>query len=358
MNMNKKVFIYFFAFLTITLATGYVFFSSSDQNPDTIPFSTNISEENGAGPEPASHPASIAGMRDREYPGSELVFEETLPEKTNHKEYVVSYLSDGFKIYALLTVPKGEAPAGGWPLIIFNHGSIPPAQYTTTGRYVAYVDYFARRGYVVLKSDYRGHGKSEGIPDGGWYAPTYVTDVLNGLSSVLRLPYVNAEKIGMWGHSLGGQITTSSMVVSEDIKVGVIWAGLSSTHDQLFEDWRNRRRRANPNPNPTAPSQYGSGSSRRDELIAQYGTWQENPEFWQSIASTSFLADLSGPIQLHHGTADERVPLIHSQDLKERIEKAGKTAELYEYPGADHNLSQSFGTAMARSVAFFDQYLK
>ena len=76
------------------------------------------------------------------------------------------------------------------------------------------------------------------------------------------------------------------------------------------------------------------------------------------MAPTSFLTDLSGPVQLHHGTADERVPLLYSQDLKQRIEQADKTVELYEYQGADHNLSQSFGTAMARSVTFFDKYLK
>ena len=354
--MNKKAALYFFVFLLGTVAVGYAVFQSQNQEPAELRQTGSQSDENGAGPGSVSHPLMIEAMRDRDYPGSDIIIEQTLPEKANHREYVVSYLSDRFKIYALLTVPKGEMPQGGWPVIIFNHGSIPPAQYRTTERYIAYVDYFARRGYVVLKSDYRGHGQSEGIPDGGWYAPTYVTDVLNGLSSVQRLAYVNPEKIGMWGHSLGAQITISSMVVSEDIKVGVIWAGLTATHDQLFDDWRNRRRRANPN--PTAPSQYGQSNGRRAELVAEYGTWQENPEFWQSVAPTSFLSDLSGPVQLHHGTADERVPVIHSQDLKERIKKAGKIAELFEYPGADHNLSQSFGTAMARSVAFFDQYLK
>ena len=354
--MNKKAVFYFTATLLATVIAGFAYFQSVRQEPALVLETPNGSDETEAGPGPAPHPATIAGMRDRDYPGSEVTIEQNLGVKHNFDQHVVSYRSDGFKIFALLTVPRGTPPEGGWPVIIFNHGSIPPAQYSTTERYIAYIDYFARRGYVVFKSDYRGHGESEGIADGGWYAPTYVTDVLNGLSSVQKLPYVNAEKIGMWGHSSGGQITISSMVVSQDIKVGVIWAGLTATHDQLFDDWRARRRRANPN--PSAPSQYGQGSSRREKLIAQYGTWQENPEFWKSMAPTSFLTDLSGPVQLHHGTADERVPLLYSQDLKQRIEQADKTVELYEYQGADHNLSQSFGTAMARSVTFFDKYLK
>ena len=47
-------------------------------------------------------------------------------------------------------------------VVIFNHGYIPPAQHRTTERYVAYVDAFARNGYIVFRSDYRGHGNSEG----------------------------------------------------------------------------------------------------------------------------------------------------------------------------------------------------
>src|SRR4030065_676050 len=64
---------------------------------------------------------------------------------------------------ALLSVPFGDPPASGWPAIIFNHGFIPPDEYRTTERYVAYVDGFARNGYIVFRSDYRGHGDSDGL---------------------------------------------------------------------------------------------------------------------------------------------------------------------------------------------------
>ena len=88
----------------------------------------------------------IEHMRQQSYPGSDLTVEETLEPGANYDRYVVSYLSEGNKIYALLTVPQGQMPQSGWPVIIFNHGYIPPAQYRTTERYVAYVDGFARNG--------------------------------------------------------------------------------------------------------------------------------------------------------------------------------------------------------------------
>ena len=95
-------------------------------------------------------------MRERTYPGSAITIEETLQPGSNYSRYRASYQSEGLKIYALLTVPNGEKPATGWPAIIFNHGFIAPDVYRTTERYVAYVDWLARNGYIVLRSDYRG----------------------------------------------------------------------------------------------------------------------------------------------------------------------------------------------------------
>lgn len=81
------------------------------------------------------HPLMIKQMRQLTYPGSEVIIEETLEAGSNYDRYVASYLSEGNKIFALLTVPQGEPPESGWPVIIFNHGYIPPAQYRTTLRF-------------------------------------------------------------------------------------------------------------------------------------------------------------------------------------------------------------------------------
>ena len=54
-------------------------------------------------------------MRQAEYPGSDIVIEQALQPGANYQRYLASYLSEGLKIYALLTVPNGEKPATGWP---------------------------------------------------------------------------------------------------------------------------------------------------------------------------------------------------------------------------------------------------
>ncbi|GBL38352.1 hypothetical protein EMGBD1_20390 [Anaerolineaceae bacterium] len=69
-----------------------------------------------ATPEPTAtpHPLSIAALRQGEYPGSRLALEQPLEAGINYARSIVSYQSEGLKIYALLTVPFGERPAAGW----------------------------------------------------------------------------------------------------------------------------------------------------------------------------------------------------------------------------------------------------
>lgn len=302
-----------------------------------------------------NNPLAIESMRAGKYEGSDMKIEKELSPGNNYKRYIASYISDGLKIYGLLTIPNSEANEK-FPAIIFNHGYIPPEEYRSDERYVAYVDGFAREGYVVFRPDYRGHGESEGVPSGAYFSPAYTVDVLNAVASVKKLKQVNPEKIGMWGHSLGGSITIRSMVTSRDIKAGVIWAGAVGTYEELFREWWSKRTR------PTwTPSERERQSNRpsRQSFIEKYGEPKDTSEFWRSISPNFYLEDISGPIQLHHGTADETVPFILSEKLNDRLKKAQKEVEYYAYEGADHNLSSpAFELAMQRSLEFFDKHLK
>ena len=340
--MNKLILIIFILIIAS-------FLQKITKNSSNANVTNNLGEEFQLSSQ--QHSLTIEFLRKGKYLGSDLVIEETLAPGSNYTRYIASYKSEGLKIYGLLTVPNGEKPEGGWPAIIFNHGYIPPAEYQTTERYVAYIDGFARNGYIAFKPDYRGHGSSEGEPTGAYGSNGYTIDVLNALSSVKKYTGVNPNKIGMWGHSLGGFLTLRSMVTTKDIKAGVIWAGVVGSYPDLLNNWRRR--------GFSPPSGIPVGARRwREVLVKMYGTPEQNPKFWNSISANSFLADISGPLQLHHGTADASVPVKFPQKLEEQMKQAGKEVELYTYPGDDHNLTASFATAMQHSVEFFDKYLK
>jgi len=116
--------------------------------------------------------------------------------------------------------------------------------------------------------------------------------------------------------------------------------------------------------NVLIPPQTSSGIWLRNfsdwvsEFSEIYGDFDQNPEYWQTISPNYYLADLSGPIQLNHSTTDEMVPLAWAEILAGEMQAAGMPYEFYMYEGDNHNISGNFSTAMQRTVAFFDQYVK
>jgi len=301
---------------------------------------------------PTLHPMNILAARQTQYPGSPITIEETLEDGPNYYRYYAYYLSEGYKIYGLLTVPFGEQPETGWPAIVFNHGYIPPDVYRTTERYINYVDQLARSGYIVFRIDYRGHDQSEGEARGAYGDPGYLVDVLNAVATLKSFPQADPERIGMWGHSMGGYLTLRAMVVSKEIKAGVIWAGVVASYPDMLCCWRRTDNFITPTPNPDRPRGWRGG------WVELYGDPETNPDFWNSVSANSYLADLSGPLQLHHGTNDHSVPIEFSQTLNDDLLEVGQTVEYFEYEGDDHNLATYFSLAMSRTIDFYNRYLK
>jgi dipeptidyl aminopeptidase/acylaminoacyl peptidase len=299
------------------------------------------------------NPMSIEYMRQQTYPGSLITIEETLAHESNYNRYIVSYTSDGLKNYALLLVPTGQKPVGGWPVIILNHGYIIPERYTPDGNYIAYADALASAGYIVFKPNYRGNGKSEGSPTSTYFSPDYIIDDLNAIASIKKYPDANPDKIGVWGHSMGGFITLKDIVVNtKDIKAAVIWGGVVGTYNDIIYNWQNR---VSYKPNA---EDLRLRNQNLNLFLKTYGTPAQNPSFWDSIDPASFLKDVTAPVQIDVGLADTQVPPDFSTGLYQRLKLAGKVVEYYEYPGANHDINQSFTLAMQRTIDFFNLYLK
>lgn len=339
----------FLVFIIVTIAISGYWIIKEKKSSISKSFTSSVNTNKN---DTVLNPLSIAAMRQRSYPGSDITIEQTLSSGSNYNQYIASYLSDGLKIYALLTVPNGDKPTGGWPIILFNHGYIPPEVYRTTERYIAYIDAFARNGYIVFKPDYRGNGSSEGQPEGAYYSPAYTIDDLNALSSIKKYKDVNPDKVGIWGHSMGGNITLRDLAIAKNIKAAVIWGGVVGSYDDLMNNWQ---RRVSYRPSTRELNLRNRG---RNGFVQQYGTPQTNPQFWNAVDPTMFVKDITAPVQLDAGGADEEVPVAFSLSLRDKLQQAGKTVEFYEYPGSDHNISQGFNLAMERSIAFFDKYLK
>lgn len=301
---------------------------------------------------PPLHPYMIEAIRSREYPGGPIAIEQELGPINGLPSYVISYPSDGLKLRALMTAPPGNPPPDGWPVVILNHGYVPPDQYRTVSLdYRDWINTYARAGLVVIKPDYRGHDQSEGEPGSGNFGPEYTYDVLNLVASLPHLPQLNAGRVGMLGHSMGGSVTLRAIAASNKIKAAVFAAGVVGSAEDIVYRWPRRRNSTDPPPPPHL-------LNIRQKLIDEFGDPTQNPDFWHKISAINYLESTPAAIQIHHGTADQSVPVLFSQNLSAKLHAINKPHEIFIYPGGDHNFT---GTerplVLARTVQFWLQNL-
>jgi dipeptidyl aminopeptidase/acylaminoacyl peptidase len=299
---------------------------------------------------------TIEYLQQLEINGSEITFEQQLADRSNYHQHLVSYISEGNKIYGLLTIPFGEPPQGGFKAIVFNHGYIPPAAYQTTERYTAYVDYLARNGFVVFKIDYRGHGQSQGEPTGSYFSPGYTIDAITALKSLQMLDFIDPQGIGMWGHSMAGNLVLRAMLVEPQVKAGVIWAGAVYSYDD-FAQYGITDNTYRP---PATPETEQTPSPRRRsrQIFDVYGRPDTSVDYWRAVSLTENIQYLNSPLQLHHALDDSVVNVAYSIDLAAVLQESGKDYEFFTYEGGGHNLtSPYFEQAMQRTVEFFRENL-
>ncbi len=313
----------------------------------TTKASPSVSSLNPPAPSPtvSLNPLQIEAIKARSYPGSALTIEQNLGNQGGYTNQIVSYLSDGLKIYALMSTPNGNAPNGGWPVIILNHGYINPAEYRTNdGSYGGLTATLARSGFVIIKPDYRGHGQSQGTPEGGHFSPVYTYDDLNLIATIKQTALFNPARIGTLGHSLGAHTSLRVAVVSADIKATVYLSGVVGSIEDILYNW----------PRSPMPSDLpASVQTTREQLLSQYGTPKTNPEFWNSVSAIQYVANITGKTQINQSENDSTVPKLFSDHLNAALLAANKPVEYYTYPGDDHQFRTNATLAYQRILSFY-----
>lgn len=292
----------------------------------------------------------IENLRQREFPGSPIVRERVVADTPAFTKYAINYQSDALKITGLMAVPKQPAPvapgrAGGkFPTIILNHGYYPTESYRQGDGTSREMDYLSARGYITVAPDYRNHAGSSNFPDVYLTRISYSVDILNLVGSLRREEGVATERIGIWGHSMGGDVTQKAVAVRpNDFNAVVVYGSMSSIEAENREQIRTVFR----NPGYVA------------EFDKRFGTPQSAPEVYAKLSASTYHKDVTAPFSIHHGTADSQVPFVWSVKLRDQLGAAGKPVEFFEYPGGPHIFQgQQFAEFMNRINTFYDRHLK
>jgi dienelactone hydrolase len=362
--MGKR---FWFSFVILTVLIGVVAYLRQSNYAPAVELRQTIQKvvyKTIIIPTPTPYPyenLTIPYLRQQTY-ASSLGSLDQIDQNTVYTSYLTSYTSDGLKINGLLTVPSGTAPTDGWPAIVFVHGYIPPKEYSTLSRYVEYVDYLARNGFVVFKIDLRGNGDSEGQPAGAYYSAGYVADTLNAYAALQSVNNssasadlkVNPNKIGLWGHSMAGNIVMRAWATKPAIPAVVIWSGAGYTYTDL-----QKYKLHDPSYEPPPDATNSANFRLRGQLQKLYGTPDLKNHFWHDLAPASFLSDLKGAIQIDQAQDDTVVNIGYNRDLMKLFDKTSVQHQMFEYPTGGHNIDGlSFDQAMQHTVEFYKKYLE
>ena len=293
---------------------------------------------------PSYHPeVSLPAMMEEEYNGSDLELVRVVRETDTYTEHFITYTSGELTISGILNIPTGEVPESGFPVLFLNHGYIDPSVYTNGRGLRREQDFLAREGFAVLHSDYRNHAASDDDPDSETMLRLgYVEDVINAVMAVRRsdVPELSKDRFGMLGHSMGGGIAQSIMVVRPElINAYVLYAPVSSDARDSFRRWTSRR------------------SETAEQIAELYGLPEDAPAFWDDVSPRMFFDRVTSPVMIFHGTADASCDIAWSRETRDLLASAGAEVELVEYPGEAHEFGPRHTDFMRRTAEFFREEL-
>ena len=231
--------------------------------------------------------------------------------------------ADGQVLHYRMFKPPGFDPARRYPVFNFYYGG-PGVQRVVrawgdpatvhANQQVRFCQYMAQQGYVVFTLDNRGmarRGRAFSDAIHGQLGAIEVEDQLAGIAWLKQQPWIDGSRIGVFGWSYGGYLTTMLLAkASSEIALGVAVAPVT---DWMLYDTHYTER------------YLGSPATNRAGYIRS--------------APFAWLDGLSSPLLLVHGMADDNVLFTNSTRLMAELQERGVAFELMTYPGGKHGLS-------------------
>jgi dipeptidyl-peptidase-4 len=240
---------------------------------------------------------------------------------------------DGALVRVLLLKPPAIEPQRKYPLLVYVYGG-PHAPtirdaFEARGRYLFH-QYLAAKGYIVAHIDDRtssilGHRHETAAHRK--YGPAAFRDYLAAVDHLKALPFVDADRIGIWGWSGGGFSTCFALTHSKAFRLGIAVAPVT--------DWRL----------------YDSIYTER-----YMGLPAEQEEAYRETSPLRAAKDLHGRLVLVHGTADDNVHVQNTMQMVQALIDAGKPYDLLLYPGKTHGIYGS--SARVHLFRAIEEYLE
>ncbi len=233
----------------------------------------------------------------------------------NTKEFFDFTSPDGTKLNGYMIRPTDFDATKKYPVLIYVYGG--PGSQTVLNNFSTtrevWHSYLADQGYLVVSVDNRGTGARGRAFKHLTYAQLgklEVEDQVHAASYLATMPYVDSERIGIWGWSYGGYMASLATFTNSDVfKLGIAVAPVTS--------WRFY-----------------------DTIYAEryLKTPQENAEGYDAYSPITHAAKLEGDFLLVHGTGDDNVHFQNAIALQDALIASGKQFQSFYYPNRNHGI--------------------
>lgn len=280
---------------------------------------------------------TIDYLRQRSYGGGAIEIVNTIEVSGEFTRTLIRYSSEDLTMYGFMNIPAGDGP---FPVIIMLHGLGDSGSFNSLSFRSDIADALTRQGFMVIHPVMRGYPPSDSGDN--MFRVGMATDILNLIALIktqagqmAALEKATPERIGLLGQSLGGNVALRILAVSPDVKAAVLYSSLSG--------------------NELKNSQQLYKISLEPHFQNELNIL---PSLLPSISPVYYYANITVPIQLHHGTADETVPLSWAQETCLLLSAAGKNINCVYHEGEGHVFSEDIKAEFLESmINFYKTYL-
>jgi dipeptidyl-peptidase-4 len=235
--------------------------------------------------------------------------------KLGKVEFMSVKTRDGFTMEAMMIKPPDFDPSKKYPVMAYTYSG-PQSQSVRNawgGTRYLWHQMLAQKGYIIWICDNRT-ASNKGV-NSAWplyknFGELELRDLEDGFAWLKQQPYVDGSRIGLWGWSYGGFMTSYALTHSETFKIGIAGGTVS--------DWRN----------------YDSIYTER-----YMQTPQENAEGYWKSSPVHYAKDLHGKLLLIHGAIDDNVHMANTIQFLYELQKSGKQVQLMLYPKSRHGVT-------------------
>jgi dipeptidyl aminopeptidase/acylaminoacyl peptidase len=222
-------------------------------------------------------------------------------------------------------------------VVLVLHGYVDPGIYQIETYTAGYAAAFANNGFIAIHPNYRNYAPSDTGPNE--FRVGFAVDVLNLIGIVNAqagspgiLEKADPDAVFLFGHSMGGGIALRVLTVGAEVQGAVLYASMSGDERRNFEHIRDV---------------LSQGERGNEELAV-------SDEQLQQISPVFSYDRIQVPVSIHHGDADDIVPLEWSEELCLMLQNIGKPVECFTYHNMPHIFIGSNDLLLVeRSVDFF-----